>query len=208
MGEFRTPSLRNVALRAPFMHNGRLASLEDVVDFYNRGGDFDAPNINRNLIRPLNLSAQQRLDLIAFLRTLTDARVTAGAGPFDRPMLYSESSRVPQVFGNGTTGAGGSVPQVTAVQPPLVGNPGFSVGVSRGLGGAQAVLVIDSRDPGTTVPPASASFHRSTITLSGSGAGQGFGSVSLPIPDSAAIVGLSFYGRWYISDQNATGASR
>ena len=205
MGEFRTPSLRNVALRAPFMHNGRLGSLGDVVDFYNRGGDFDAPNINRNLIRPLNLSAQQRLDLVAFLRTLTDARVTAGSAPFDRPMLYSESSRVPQVFGNGTTGTGGTVPQVTAIQPPLVGNPGFSVGVSNGLGGAQAVLVIDSRDPGTTMPPASASFHRSTITLSGSGAGQGFGSVSLPIPDSAAIVGLSFYGRWYISDQNATG---
>jgi cytochrome c peroxidase len=205
IGEFRTPSLRNVALRAPLMHNGRLASLEDVVDFYNRGGDFDAPNINRNLIRPLGLSPQQRSDLVAFLRTLTDARVTTGAAPFDRPMLYSESSRVPQIFGNGTTGTGGTVPQVTASQPPLVGNPSFSVGVSNGLGGAQAVLVIDSRDPGTTAPPASASFHRSAITLSGSGAGQGVGSVSLPIPDSAAIVGLSFYGRWYISDQNATG---
>lgn len=205
MGEFRTPSLRNVALRAPYMHNGRLASLEEVVDFYNRGGDFDAPNINRNLIRPLNLSAPQRSDLVAFLRTLTDARVTSGAGPFDRPMLYSESSRVPQVFGSGTTGTGGTVPQVTAIQPPLVGNPSFSVGVSQGLGGAQAVLVIDSRDPGATAPPVSASFHRSTITLSGSGAGQGFGSVSLPIPDSAAIVGLSFYGRWYISDPNAVG---
>jgi hypothetical protein len=66
-------------------------------------------------------------------------------------------------------------------------------------------LVIDSKDPGTTAPPASAPFHRSAITLAGSGAGQGFGSVSLPVPDSAAIVGLSFYGRWYISDQNAVG---
>ena len=205
MGEFRTPSLRNVALRAPFMHNGRLASLEDVVDFYNRGGDFDAPNINRNLIRPLNLSPQQRSDLVAFLRALTDARVTAGTAPFDRPMLYSESSRVPQIVGSGTTGTGGTVPQVTAIQPPLVGNPSFSIGISRGLGGAQALLVIDSRDPGTGAPPASASFHRSSITLSGSGAGQGVGSISLSIPNTAAIVGLSFYGRWYISDQNANG---
>ena len=205
IGEFRTPSLRNVALRAPYMHNGRLASLEDVVDFYNRGGDFDAPNINRNLIRPLGLSAPQRSDLVAFLRTLTDARVTSGSAPFDRPMLYSESSRVPQVFGNGTIGSGGNVPVVTAIQPPLVGNPSFTVGVSNSLGGAQAVLVIDSKDPGTTAPPASASFHRSAITLSGSGPGQGFGSVSLPIPNTAAIVGLSFYGRWYISDQTASG---
>ncbi|HEV8588331.1 MAG TPA: cytochrome c peroxidase, partial [Pyrinomonadaceae bacterium] len=56
IGEFRTPSLRDVGLRGPYFHNGRFATLEDVVEFYNRGGDFDAPNINHNLIRPLNLT--------------------------------------------------------------------------------------------------------------------------------------------------------
>src|SRR5215212_2006789 len=97
LGEFRTVSLRNVSLRAPYFHNGRFASLEDVVDFYNRGGDFDAPNIDRNRIRALGLSAQQRADLVAFLRgALTDPRVAAGQAPFDRPMLYTESTRVPQ----------------------------------------------------------------------------------------------------------------
>jgi len=207
IGEFRTPSLRNVGLRGPYMHNGRFGTLEDVVEFYNRGGDFDAPNINRNLIRPLNLSTPQKSDLVAFLRgVLTDPRVAAGSAPFDRPTLYSESNRVPQVIGNGTIGSGGSIPQVTAIEPPLVGNPNFSVGVSNALGGAQAVLVIDQQDPGAgPAIPASASFARRSLLLSGAGAGQGFGSVSLSIPNTAAIVGLTFYGRWYVSDPNAAG---
>src|SRR6185295_17065295 len=139
LGEFRTPSLRNVALRAPYMHNGRLATLTDVVEFYNRGGDFDAPNVDHVRIRPLNLSPQQKSDLIAFLsRPLTDPRVAAATTPFDRPALYSESPRVPQIIGTGTAGSGASIPQVTAIEPPLLGNPSFTVGVSKGLGQAQA----------------------------------------------------------------------
>ena len=204
IGEFRTPSLRNVALRAPFMHNGRLASLEDVIEFYDRGGDFDAPNINRNLIRPLNLSTQQKSDLAAFLRALTDPRAVAGSAPFDRPLLYSEGSRVPRISGNGTAGTGGSVPQVTAIEPPIIGNPSFAVGISNALGGAEAVLVIDDNDPGVGVPPAS-SFNRSRISLSGSGAGQGFGSISLPIPNDVSLVGATFFGRWYVADPSAAG---
>ena len=207
IGEFRTPSLRNVSLRGPYFHDGHFATLEEVVEFYNRGGDFDAPNINHNLIRPLNLSPQQKSDLLAFLRRpLTDPRVAAGSAQFDRPTLYTESSRVPQIIANGTLGSGALTPQVTAVEPPLVGNPSFTVGVSNALGGAQAVLVIDSNDPGTgPVIPASASFARVSLPLSGSGAGQGFGSASLRIRDDAALIGQSFVGRWYVSDPGAAG---
>jgi cytochrome c peroxidase len=207
MGEFRTPSLRNVGLRGPYFHNGRFATLEDVVAFYNRGGDFDAPNINRNLIRPLNLSAQQQSDLVAFLRNaLTDPRVLAGTSPFDRPTLYSESNRVPTITGNGTQGSGGNVPQATAIEPALVGNPNFTVGVSSALGGASAVLVIDSNDPGTgPTIPATASFARISVQLSGSGAGQGFGSASLLVPANPSLVGQTFFGRWFVRDTNAAG---
>ncbi|MBV9210574.1 MAG: hypothetical protein JOZ52_08095, partial [Acidobacteria bacterium] len=63
--KFKTPTLRNVELRAPYMHNGGLATLEDVVEFYNRGGDFNAPNKDPR-IRPLNLTTQQKADLVAF----------------------------------------------------------------------------------------------------------------------------------------------
>src|SRR3989440_313298 len=206
IGEFRTPNLRNVGLRGPYFHDGHFATLEEVVDFYNRGGDFNAPNIDHNLIRPLNLSPQQKSDLVAFLRgALTDPRVAAGSAPFDRPLLYSESARVPQIIGSGSAGTGNNVPQVVAIEPPVVANPNFTVGVWNALGGADAVLVIDNRDPGVGAAPASASFNRSVIRLSGSGAGQGFGSVSIQIANSASLVGQTFYGRWYVSDPNAAG---
>ena len=203
LGEFRTPSLRNVELRAPYMHNGRFATLEEVVEFYNRGGDFTAPNKDPR-VRPRNLSAQQKADLVAFLkRPLTDPRVAAGTGQFNRPTLYTESNRVPQIVGVGTTGAGGQIPQATAIEPPLLGNPNFTVGVSNALGGATAVLVINSTDPGTGATPANGSFARVTVPLSGSGNGNGYGSVSLPIPNNAALIGQTFYGRWYVSDSGA-----
>lgn len=207
LAEFRTPSLRNVELRAPYMHNGRFATLEEVVEFYNRGGDFPGPNTDRNRIRARNLTAQQKADLVAFLkRPLTDPRVAAETGPFDRPLLYSESARVPLITGSGKAGAGNLVPQVTALAPPLVGNPNFTVGVSNALGGAQAVLVIDKADPGaTTTIPVLASLARVTVALSGSGAGKGYGSVSLTIPNDAALVGTTLYGRWYVNDADAAG---
>jgi cytochrome c peroxidase len=207
IGEFRTPSLRNVGLRGPYFHNGRFAALEDVVAFYNRGGDFDAPNINHNLIRPLGLSPQQQSDLVAFLRNaLTDPRVQAATAPFDRPTLYSESSRVPAITGSGTQGSGGNTPQVTAIEPALAGNPNFTVGVTNALGGAEAVLVIDSNDPGSGPSiPATGSFARISMQLSGSGAGQGFGSVSMLVPATSSLVGQTFFGRWYIRDSSAPG---
>jgi cytochrome c peroxidase len=77
-GAFRTPSLRNVAKTAPYMHDGSLKTLREVVDFYVGGG-----NSNTQLdkeIRPLKLSAQERNDLIAFLESLT-GEVPANAGP-------------------------------------------------------------------------------------------------------------------------------
>jgi cytochrome c peroxidase len=205
LGAFRTPSLRNVGLRAPYFHNGRFSTLEDVVNFYDRGGDFNAPNIDRNRIRPIGLTPQQKSDLVAFLRgALTDPRVASGLAPFDRPVLYTESLRVPLVVGTGAPGSGGLVPQVQAVEPPLAGNPNFTVAVSNTLGGAQAVLVIDRADPGATPNvPSTASFARVMLRLSGSGAGVG--SVSLQIPNVSALVGSTFYGRWYVSDPNASG---
>jgi cytochrome c peroxidase len=201
LANFRTPSLRNVELRGPYMHNGRFATLEAVIEFYNRGGDFP----NNNTIRPLNLTTQQKADLLAFIkRPLTDPRVAAETPPFDRPTLYTESNRVPVIEGTGVTGSGG-VPQAIAVEPPLVGNPSFTVAVSGALGGAQATLVIHSSDPGTSGIPASGSFHRSVVNLGGSGSGNGYGSVSIAIPDNAALVNQTFFGRWYVNDASAAG---
>jgi hypothetical protein len=76
--------------------------------------------------------------------------------------------------------------------------------VSSALGNTSAVLVIDSADPGVgSTVPASGSFTRVLVNLSGTGSGNGYGSVSLQIPNNAALVGQTFYGRWYVSDAGA-----
>jgi cytochrome c peroxidase len=68
-GRFKTPSLRNVAVTAPYMHDGSIASLDAVLEFYDRGGQ---PNPNLDApIRSLRLPAEDRQAIIAFLRSLT-----------------------------------------------------------------------------------------------------------------------------------------
>ncbi len=71
--KYRVPSLRNVALTAPYMHNGSLPTLESVVAFYNAGG---VPNPELDpLIHPLGLSKSEQADLVAFLESLTGSNV-------------------------------------------------------------------------------------------------------------------------------------
>ena len=206
LGAFRTPSLRNVGLRSSLMHNGRFSTLAQVVDFYDRGGDFNAPN-KAPAIRPLNLTPVEKAQLIAFLtRALTDPRVASQSTPFDRPSLYSESAFVPQVLAGGIVGASGALPEPVALEPPLTGNPQFTVGVYGALGGASAVLVIDENEPPANGGiPAAGSFARVATLLAGSGAGDGFGSATLAIPDDSLLYGKELYGRWYVTDPAASG---
>lgn len=78
VGAFKTPTLRNTALTAPYMHDGSLMTLEEVVEFYDRGG---TPNPHLDpLLRPLKLTATEKSDLIAFLRALTGTMPEAVAG--------------------------------------------------------------------------------------------------------------------------------
>jgi cytochrome c peroxidase len=81
-GTFRTPSLRNVAQRDPYMHNGVFQSLEEIIDFYNRGGGTVARK--SPLLQPLELSNGEKRDLLAFLQALTGELprvIPAGAAP-------------------------------------------------------------------------------------------------------------------------------
>lgn len=82
MGKFRAPSLRNIAVTAPYMHDGSVASLEEVIDIYAQGGrkidsgpnkgDGRASPLKSGLIVKVDLTPQEKSDLIAFLKTLTD----------------------------------------------------------------------------------------------------------------------------------------
>lgn len=78
MGRFRVPTLRNVALTAPYMHDGSVATLEDVLDHYATAGrqvpqgpTAENRRVDRR-IRPFSLSRAEKQDLIAFLESLTD----------------------------------------------------------------------------------------------------------------------------------------
>jgi cytochrome c peroxidase len=73
--KFKTPSLRNVALSGPYMHDGRFQTLEEVLEHYNAGGT-NSTTTQDSHIKPLNLSAEDMADIIAFLGTLSDDRFT------------------------------------------------------------------------------------------------------------------------------------
>ncbi len=99
-GAFKTPSLRNIALTAPYFHNGGQLTLDQVVDFYDRGGDrtgsarvnstgFGAnkSNLDADVVR-LGLTLFEKANLVAFLGALTDERVRYRRAPFDHPQLF------------------------------------------------------------------------------------------------------------------------
>jgi cytochrome c peroxidase len=92
-GFFKAPQLRNVGLTAPYFHNGSQLTLEQVVEFYNRGGDFNTVEEVKYMdpdIELLGLTAQEKIDLVDFLRNgLTDPRTVAQAAPFDHPQLFA-----------------------------------------------------------------------------------------------------------------------
>ena len=122
-GAFKTPSLRNISLTGPYFHNGSAATLEEVVEFYNRGGNatgtpaadssgfgVNASNLHTD-IRPLGLAEFEKAALVTFLKSaLTDDRVLFERAPFDHPSL-------PLVHGqNGS--------QTELLLLPAVGSPG------------------------------------------------------------------------------------
>lgn len=81
-GKFKTPSLRNVARTAPYMHDGRFATLEEVVEHYSSGVRRTAtldPNLAKHPEGGIQLTPQEKADLVAFLKTLTDESFTGTA---------------------------------------------------------------------------------------------------------------------------------
>lgn len=91
-GAFKVPSLRNVALTAPYFHNGDVLTLREVVELYSRGGNV-APiqELDGTIIEPLgipSLTSDEMDAIVAFLESLTDVRVLYRMAPFDHPQLF------------------------------------------------------------------------------------------------------------------------
>ncbi|HEY2360326.1 MAG TPA: cytochrome c peroxidase [Candidatus Angelobacter sp.] len=115
-GAVKTPSLRNVELTAPYFLNGGQASLDQLVDFYSRGGDFPSVDVDPNLKRA-GFSADDKAAVVAFLKSLTDERVRSQSAPFDHPSLIVPNGMVTtngvlneQTITIPATGAGGGSP--------------------------------------------------------------------------------------------------
>ncbi|MEZ5966149.1 MAG: cytochrome c peroxidase [Planctomycetota bacterium] len=141
-GRFRVPGLRNVALRAPYFHNGSALDLEQILDFYSRGGDF-ADNRDPLMDRlPGHIDNFDRVFLRRFLEALTDPRVQQERPPFDRPTLWSESAAAPVRVGEGTGPVGGRPPRIAFAAPGFAGRD-FELGVDRVPAGIAAVLLLD-----------------------------------------------------------------
>lgn len=95
MGNFKVPSLKNVELTGPYMHNGGILTLRQMIDFYARGGDFPITNESERdpLIRDLHvefetfLTEADKVALVDFMLALTDERVRYEQAPFDHPEI-------------------------------------------------------------------------------------------------------------------------
>jgi len=110
-GAFKVPSLRNVALTAPYFHNGDARTLREAVEFYSRGGNVDpVVQLDGTPIEPLGvplLNSEETDALVAFLEALTDQRVLYRQAPFDHPQLFvpnghpGDSSSTIDAYGDG-----------------------------------------------------------------------------------------------------------
>jgi hypothetical protein len=211
-GRFKVPSLRNVALRARFMHTGQFATLQQVVGFYNAP---PPPPPGRDpLIAPIGLNPTQRNQLVAFLQALTDPRVANATGPFSRPTLFAE--RVPgagDLFGLAGIGSGGLAPRMVAEVPARVGLPDFRIGVHDALGGAFGALGFSfSAAPlGSTVLGAPLHIDPATTWLwptflDGVGIGRGVATFRAPLPNDPGLQGLVLFAQWFVADPAAGGS--
>ena len=131
-GAFKVPTLRNVELTGPYMHNGGMATLAQVIEFYARHGNFvnDAQNFNMGATSSLLTTTQNTTDLSNFLIALTDERVRYQKAPFDHPQLNVLNGHVGNELavtaGNplANSGAGLAQDQILSVDP--VGADGAS----------------------------------------------------------------------------------
>jgi cytochrome c peroxidase len=157
-GAFKVPGLRNVELTAPYFHNGGQLTLRQVVDFYNRGGDFAEKNID-NLdgdIHSLGLTEEEKTSLVAFLVSLTDERVRYERAPFDHPQLFVTNGHPGDR--NIVTNDGSGQATTTMLELPAVGRNGTSV--------PQPNFLAVPPDPATTTitPPPSTNPLEGSMT--------------------------------------------
>lgn len=206
-GAFKVPSLRNVGLKATFMHDGSQTTLDEVVDFYSRL----IPSFPENqdpLYQSMAIPPADKPLLVEFMRgALTDPRVAAGLPPFDRPTLRSEQP-ANVVYGAGSTGSGGFVPTLIAHQPATVGAVDFRIGLRDARAAAPTILALSGVKrsyPGLPVPihvDLDAGMWVAAVTA-GSGAGGGYATWPLALPADPNLRGAMLHFQAFVVDPAA-----
>jgi cytochrome c peroxidase len=208
--KFKTPNLRNAKLRVPLFHNGGKNSIEEVVDFYDIGGDFPGINLDPDLL-VLNLAPQDRLDLIAFVEDgLLDPRVENGLFPFTRPTLASELPSANSVYGVASLSGVGVPPDLLAHVPANQGHPNWLLGVYNATPAAGAVVALSfGSDDGSPFPdprfpiPMNVDVTSLISIIPATTDGVGTGTVKLSIPINPVLSGMKIYAQWFITDAAA-----
>jgi cytochrome c peroxidase len=184
-GLFLTPTLLNIELRGPYFHDGSKQTLEEVVEFYDKGGEFGSRR--QREIAPLRLTAEDKRALLTFLRRpLTDPRVRSATGPFERPLLSTEKDGRYTAPVRGVSGAGGQALSMTAVvlearapQPFAAYQP------------ASSPLLLDSR-----------ARRRSVFALPTDDLARMEFMLPNVVPDDPALVGEGFFADLHTLEAN------
>jgi cytochrome c peroxidase len=211
-GKFKVPSLRNVGLRASLMHNGQFTTIGQVFGFYLNGGGPNQANKDP-LLQPLQVPPQGAANLIDFVTNgLRDSRVAAGLPPFDRPTLRSQL--LPEngaLYGPGSAGSGGRVPQMLAEVPANLGNVDFKLGVGNARGGALATFVLALAPASTVLGGVNVNVQLGggevlvPLPLGGAVgiAGAGYGTLKFAVPPEPGLAGITLFGQWFVADGGA-----
>ena len=200
-GKFRTASLRNVALGAPYFHNGSAGSLRESIEFYNRGGDFHQ---NQAAMMNPRLYTEQEIDaLVALLETLTDPRLETGTYPFDRPTLGTENGKIATSIGPAAYTRSGKL-VTTAPFAPRLGESSFQLTLDGASVGAFTFIMWDTAaaaapDPMNLQLALSPSFLIHPIgpaQWSVTAPGRATQRAMLPLPNNPQLSGAVLFAQW------------
>jgi cytochrome c peroxidase len=203
-GKMLTPGLRNVALRTPLFHDGSAATLSEVIDFYDRGGDFDHANKSLH-VAPIGFTSSEKADLLALLEDgLIDDRVASASGPFVRPLLRSEDPWFHLRYGSATAGSGGIPPRIIADDPARL-DAVSQVAIADGSAFAPAWLAVDLQPSLTGIPYRGVLLHlAATPGMQVFGPypldGTGLRTLPLRVPNRPQLLGRQIYLQAILAD--------
>lgn len=200
--KFRVASLRNVELTAPYFHNGSAATLRDVLDFYDRGGDFHVNQAAQ--LTPRGYTVAEKEALVAALGLLTDPRLATGEQPFDRPRIGQGTLRQVLDLGYGAPTATGPL-VATAPFHPLVGESLFRVTLRGATPGAPLLMLLDTQAAPVAMPFGLGVAGSPALVVAAAGVAQASGTVfrgtsalPLPIPNVPALSGVTLLAQWLV----------